>query len=188
MATKEELNSVIDGLYATINGLAQQLSSVVHASDFETEYRGRIHEIRRVQEFFAGIRRSKYEKVKAVHIAMKTQTEHCDNRTIIECLGLPNKGTPTVGVNVKNCIYADQQLFGVGGGTRPVGWQNIMHTVMILQNQEEQVSGQLRDNGRVWGQIQADEYNEQWMHYDFIRDPKLLGDLGSLLTQLKSLT
>ena len=188
MATKEELNSVIGGLYATINGLAQQLSSVVHASDFETVYRGRIHEIRRWHTLFAGIRRSKYEKLKSVHIAMNGKKPYGSYYTIIECLGRESTGMPTVKMHVINCIYIDKELFGDAGHARPVGWQDIMQTVMVLKAQEEMVSGQLRDNGQVWGQMQVAEWNEQWMEYDFIKNPALLGGLGSLLVQLKSLT
>ena len=89
---------------------------------------------------------------------------------------------------VKNCIWVDRQLFDVGGKARPGGWQDVMHTVMTLQYQEERMSEQLRANRGVWFQMQLGEHNENWMEYDFARNPTLLDNMGSLLVQLKSLT
>ena len=86
MATKEELESALNELYATITVLAQQLSSVVNGSDFETVYKKRSHEIRRLHRFFAGIRPSKYERVKTVRISIKKGMDRDDYHTILECL------------------------------------------------------------------------------------------------------
>ena len=95
MATKEDLESALHQLYATITELAQQLSSVVNASDFETVYQGRIHEIRRIQKFFTGIRPSKYERVKTVRISIKKGMDRDDYHTILECLGREHTDIPS---------------------------------------------------------------------------------------------
>jgi hypothetical protein len=188
MTTKEDLKSALNGVYATITVLAQKLSSVVNASDFEMVYRGRIHEIRGIKKFFAGIRPSKYERLKAVSIAIKKGINRDDYRTILECLGQPHTGIPTVAVNVKNCIYCDQELFGDAGNARPAEWQDVMLTVMAVKDEAERVSGQLMVDMNVYYQMLEEERDEKWEEYDFVINPALLDNIGSLLMQLKSLT
>ena len=146
MANKEYLESALNGQYGTITGLAQQLNSVVYASDFETVYRGRIHEIRRIQKIFAGIRPSKYEKVKVFQIAKKKH-KLGEFRTRIDCLGRTHRGTSTLTAKVKDCIYVDQQFFEVEGKVRLNQWQAVMHIVMTFKDEEERVSEQLQATG-----------------------------------------
>ena len=188
MANKEDLKSDLNGLYATITVLAQQLSSVVNASDFKTVYRERTDEIHQLQKFFAGIRPSKYERVKAVQIATKKGNDWNGYHTILECLGRPNTGIPTVTVNAKNCIYYDRELYGVEGNARPAEWEVVMRTLMTVKGEAERVSGQLQANWKVYDQMQLEELNENWREYDFAKNPTLLDNMGSLLVQLKSLT
>ena len=188
MATKEDLKSALNGVYATITVLAQKLSSVVNASDFETVYKKRSHEIRRLHRFFAGIRPSKYEKVKAQKIAIQKGMDGDDYHTILECLGRSNTGIPTVAPNVKNCSYYDRELFGDEGNARPAEWQDVMLTLMTVKDEAERVSRQLRDNWKVYDQMQLEELNEKLEEYDFVINPALLDNIGALLMQLKSLT
>ena len=188
MTTKENLKSALNSLYGTLTVLAEQLNSVVNSSDFETVYQGRIHEIRRIQKFFTGIRPSKYERLKAVRIAIQKGINRDDYHTILECLGQPNTGIPTVAGNVVNCIHCDQELFGDARNARPMQWQDVMSTLATVKDEAERVSGQLQENWRVYDQMKLEELNEDWMQYDFVKNPALLGHMDALLVQLKSLT
>ena len=188
MTTKQNLKSALNRLYGTLTVLAEQLNSVVYSSDFETVYQGRIHEIRRIQKFFTGIRPSKYERIKAVRIAIQKGINRDDYHTILECLGQPNTGIPTVAGNVVNCIHCDQELFGDARNARPMQWQDVMSTLATVKDEAERVSGQLRDNWKVYDQMQLEELNEKLEEYDFVINPALLDNIGSLLMQLKSLT
>ena len=89
---------------------------------------------------------------------------------------------------MKNCFYYDRELFGDEENTRPVEWQDVMRTLMTVKGEAEWVSGQLRANWEVYNQMLLEEHNEKWEEYDFVMNPALLDNIGSLLVQLKSLT
>ena len=63
-----------------------------------------------------------------------------------------------------------------------------MQTAYALVAEEERFFQLTETNKQAWYKIQMTEYHEDWMQYDFMKDPTLLDRIGSLLVQLKLLT
>ena len=184
MATdKEELTTALDGLYETIKILAQQLSLVVHLPDFTTKYEGRLGEIQRVFNFFWPIRRSKREKVREAYMAMRNGV-HVNLESLVYRVKR-SKIHDTVARVLSDCVWIDQELFK--GSARPPEWENVMGTVHKLQNEEQEFYQLSQKNEKAWDQLQIKEETEDWQKYDFVVDPTLLGNVASLLEQLKLL-
>ena len=63
-----------------------------------------------------------------------------------------------------------------------------METVHRLQREEELHFSLQEAKKKAWYQMRADEENENWREYNFVKDPTLFEGIGSLLVQLKLLT
>jgi hypothetical protein len=184
---KADVMRALTGLYETIRSLAQQLTSVVGHEDFETEYVGRRHEIRRIQAFFSVIRANKKEEVRESHIAQRNGI--AIDRPLMSLIYRVRRDTRSdhVAGKVRDCVWVDEQLFG--GGGRPAAWKAVMDTVRKLGRDEEAFFQlvQQKQTGVAWEKIHTEDDNEDWQEYDFVKDPKLLEPLDSLLRQLKLL-
>ena len=105
---KEELTMSLDGLYATITILVQQLSSIVQGSNFDIQYSPWEHGIRNKLVFFAGIRPNKREEYKDRQIEKRKGSDLCFE-TILE--RVKRKRNENVARELTTCIWYDKQLF-----------------------------------------------------------------------------
>jgi hypothetical protein len=196
-AAEQALQDGLDRIFTGITELVRQLRVITLQPDFETTYRvpkyGRAPEIRRLLTWFDGISRTKREQIRRLHIQVRDHTPRVNSHRLIETLNrMSSDHMNRLDKRLSDCLYFDRDLFDESTDNpqpkpRPQAWETFIETVRALQQTEEEFFQLTKSHPKEWSAIRFREEDEDWKQYDFVKDPKLLSNMNSLLAQLHEL-